>query len=112
DLCGDEKIWVGHRLAGPVFDTRRLVALAAEHPQHDAAMVLAPADAVGRKRIRLVAAKAIDRRSGEDGGRCGVRDKPAEVVASYRRQQLLVLCRDEEVAASLVDERLMQVPAA
>ena len=91
DLRRDIEIRIGRRLADPVLDPRRRIVGRAEHPRHHAAMIVGPGGAVGRERIRLVAAIAVDGRRGE--GRRGLRmlQQACEIMHAERRQRLAVL---------------------
>ncbi len=86
---------------------------AAEHADHGAAMVVGPGGAIGRQRIRLEAAIAVDGRRGEHRARHRVLQKAGEIRQAERRQQLAGFFRHEQIgAARRIDQRLMQMPAA
>ncbi len=52
DLRRDEQVRISRRLAAAVLDPARGIAGRAQHAQHRAAVVVAPAGAIGRQRIR------------------------------------------------------------
>src|SRR5687768_14101977 len=64
DLRGEIEVGVGRRLADAVLEPRGRIAGAAEHADHGAAVIEAPAGAVGRERVGLEAPVAVDRRRG------------------------------------------------
>src|SRR5689334_18838785 len=88
------------------------IARLPEHADHDTAIVAAPGGAVRRQRIGAIALVAVDGWRGERGGRSCVRKQTAEKIATDRGQHVAIVERKGVDVARLLDQRLMQMPAA
>ena len=101
NLRGHVEIRIGRGLADPVFQPGRGIAGAAEHADHDAAVVAPPDRAVRRQRIGTIALVAVDGRRREHRRGAGMLQQPCQIATAERAQRLAIVFRHEGILAAL-----------